>query len=232
MSFMTNIFSKAGASALALGAVLSFGAGEAEAVTVSFTGGFTSDNSANGGTLLSGTGKVAQNALSGDEYNVDFRWETTPYLAYAEFTTNAAFELTFQDYSPEKDYANQEGARSGFQLYYGSIGGTLTPIFPQTPATEPSCGSDVLAAFGSTDCVLVTGAGNDPTAFITPVVSARMDDYGYGAGTYVLMFSEGNNPNNGSAEFIISAVPLPAGGLLLMTALGGMAVVRRKRKAA
>ncbi|WP_372675380.1 VPLPA-CTERM sorting domain-containing protein [Aquicoccus sp.] len=231
MSFMNKILSMTGASALAIGVMVAFGAEKAEAVTVSFTGGI----GGNTGTVLSGgDGSVKQNSLANGTANIDFDWDSTSpdsFLAYSEFTTNASFRLTFQDYAPESDLLDAEGARSGFQLYYGDFdSGALTAILPHTPNTETACGADVQASFGSTDCVLVTGAGNDGTPFVVPPIT--YDINGYGAGTYVLMFSEGNDPNNGSAEFIISAVPLPAGGLLLLTALGGVAVLRRKRKAA
>lgn len=199
----------------------------ASAVTVSFTGGTGGD----AGTVLTGNGSVKQNLLGNGTANVDFNWlNTSPgYLAYSEFTTNAAFRLTFQDYSPEFDLLGAAGARSGFQIYAGSFGGSLTPLLPHTPNTEPACGTDVNSNFGSTDCVLVTGAGNEGTPFIVPPITF---DIAGGAGTYVLMFSEGNQPNNGSAEFIISAVPLPAGGLLLLGALGGLAALRRRKQAA
>lgn len=47
-----------------------------------------------------------------------------------------------------------------------------------------------------------------------------------------LVFSWSASDVGAGFDFDVSAVPLPAGGLLLLTALGGMAVVRRRRKAA
>ncbi|WP_152911706.1 VPLPA-CTERM sorting domain-containing protein, partial [Roseovarius tolerans] len=228
MEFIGKTLHNSGLAALALGAMVVLGAEKADAATVTFTNG----EGGNVGSIVSGFGAVSQNNLGNGTANIDFTWFNTDpdnFLAYSEFTTNGSFRLTFQDYAPESDLAVGPGARSGFQIYYGSFGGALQPILPHTPNSEPACGSDVLTSFGSTDCVLVTGADNDGTPFVVPPISYDID--GFGAGTYVLMFSEGNEPNNGSAEFIISAIPLPAGGLLLITALGGMTVLRRKRKA-
>ncbi|MGD7428504.1 LPXTG cell wall anchor domain-containing protein, partial [Ralstonia pseudosolanacearum] len=98
---------------------------------------------------------------------------------------------------------------------------------PATSSTEPACGADVVASFGSSKCVLVTGAGNDGTVFVTPPSTYQIS----GAGSYVLMFSEGNFPNAGSAEFLISEVPLPAGGLLLLSGFGLLALRRRREVA-
>ncbi|RKF12391.1 VPLPA-CTERM sorting domain-containing protein [Roseovarius spongiae] len=47
-----------------------------------------------------------------------------------------------------------------------------------------------------------------------------------------LLVSYDSVANDGVFDLRVSAVPLPAGGLLLLTALGGVAALRRKRKAA
>jgi hypothetical protein len=222
-------FSKTVAAAVVAGCLM-MPAATASALTVNFVGG----DGGNTGTAITGTGFVSQNNLANGTANIDFGWlDTSPaYLAYSEFTASTSFKLTFQDYAPESDLVGGTGARSGFQLFRGSFAdgpAGLTAMIPQTPVGETPCGADVLANFGSTDCVLVTGAGNVGTTFVVP---ASVFGPFSGSTSFVLMFSEGNNPNNGSAEFLISAVPLPAGGLLLLTALGGVAALRRRRKAA
>lgn len=47
-----------------------------------------------------------------------------------------------------------------------------------------------------------------------------------------LVFSWSDSQAEAGFDFDVSAVPLPAGGLLLLTALGGAAVLRRRRKPA
>lgn len=210
---------------LGVASVLALSAGMASAATITFTGG----TGGNAGTIITGNGLVGQNNFATGGANVNFTWaDTTPgYLAYAEFTVVGSWELVFNDYSPEQDLAGGVDARSGFQLYSGSFGSTAA-MLTDTSGGAP-CGSDVLASFGSTSCILVTGADNDPAIATTPPST-----YGvYESGTYVLMFSEGNNPTNGHGEFLISSVPIPAAGFLLLGALGGLGFAgRRRRKAA
>lgn len=220
---LTKLKTVAAATAIAMALPVA-----ASASTITFVGGNTNEDPINnGGTVISfatgGSGSVAQNQLSSPhKANVDFEWTgTTPnFLAYSEFSVDREFKLTFQDYSPEEDQAGTSDQRSGFQLYSGSFGSLTTAI-----SGGDTCGSDVLASFGSTDCTFVTGADNIGTSFTVPPT-----EYGlFTAGTYVLMFSEGNNPNNGSAEFLISAVPVPAAGFLMIGALGGIAALRRRK---
>ena len=210
---------------LAATAVAAMSAGAATAASITFEGG----TGPGAGKVISGgcadglQPRVAQNLFSGGTRgNIDFIWTATSpnFLGYSTFTAHSDFFLEFNDYSPEQDLDGTENEKSGFQLYSGDIDSLGGPAI----LSSDTCGSDVVANFGSSSCVFVTGEDNDPTTFVTPPA-----EYGlFAAGTYTLMFSEGNNPNNGSAEFIVSAVPLPAGILLLGTALGGLGIARRR----
>jgi hypothetical protein len=53
-----------------------------------------------------------------------------------------------------------------------------------------------------------------------------------GGGTWVVGIFDSGNPSVGSASFTITAVPVPASGLLLLAAGGAFAALRRRRKAA
>lgn len=51
----------------------------------------------------------------------------------------------------------------------------------------------------------------------------------FSAGTYTFLFDESNVPNSGVAVLGITAVPLPAGAPLVISALAGFAMLRRRK---
>lgn len=64
-----------------------------------------------------------------------------------------------------------------------------------------------------------------------PINSCKAPNYGIGLGTGV----QGTNTSagmTGTDNALVSAVPLPAGGLMLLSAVGGVAVLRRRRRPA
>jgi hypothetical protein len=73
--------------------------------------------------------------------------------------------------------------------------------------------------------------------FADPIINATNSSltFGVAAGTYAFAF-DATAPNQAIANtseytFAVSAVPVPAAGLLLLTALGGFASVKRRKKA-
>lgn len=85
----------------------------------------------------------------------------------------------------------------------------------------------------SDDFVLATTTIDENN--LSPSISTNFTDNGVFGGDdnpQYLLISWSDSLAGASFDVEVSAVPLPAGGLLLLTALGGMAAVRRRRKAA
>lgn len=139
-----------------------------------------------------------------------------PFYAYLDITVGRDFSITLEDYQPSE---------SGTAQSFFSIESLGAPSFFVTQVTSCTT-STAIPALDSSGCNPVNGA--DGSAGNPPPITFG----GLSAGTYRLAFFENGDPLRVQADFKISAVPLPAGGLLLLTALGGMAVVRRRRKAA
>lgn len=154
------------------------------------------------------------------EMDFDFFWNATPYSGYITFTAHRAFDLFFENYIPNAAVADQY---SGLALM-GPDGSFL-----QTGDANSNGCSDAAFSEIAGPCNLVTGqSGTAP--FIKPdqdrPLFANLD-----AGTYTIGLDESNRPVGGSADFRAAAVvPLPAGGLLLLGALGGVAALRRRGK--
>jgi hypothetical protein len=164
-------------------------------------------------------------ASVGDNINGDtftFNWEITSGDASAlvRFTLPGAAQISFDSYSGA-------GQQSGFYLF--QEGGAGTDLTGGSPYSDSGAITDLATRnfilIGDTASAIA--AGNILYDGITGT------DAFVPGGTWVVGFIEGNgNPASGSASFTITAVPVPASGLLLLAAGGALAALRRRRKAA
>ncbi|MFZ3585400.1 hypothetical protein ACOI1H_25265 [Loktanella sp. DJP18] len=142
---------------------------------------------------------------------IGFIWSDT---AFVDFEVSGDMTLTFDDY--RSDRTGNE--RSGFTLDQIALDGSTTRVL----GDDPACFSVTGPIAGN--CVLVTDQTATGQAGVT---RPSMSYSGFESGTYRLGFYESSEPNAGGADFIVSAIPVPAGGLLLISAWGGAAFVRR-----
>ncbi|KMK63836.1 VPLPA-CTERM sorting domain-containing protein [Puniceibacterium sp. IMCC21224] len=138
----------------------------------------------------------------------------TPYQSVVNFTLSgtqtAALSLSF--------YTGSGSDRTGYILLDGAT--------RLTTASATACDSGGAPFAGG--CSFIYSNTVDGTTLFA----------GLDAGEYTLGVLETAQPSSGTLEFdltvegIPSEVPLPAGGLLLIGALGGIAALRKRQKAA
>lgn len=168
-------------------------------------------------------------ATNGTATDVTFSWNGTPSSGYTEFTVDTTSYLYLASYSGSSTSAEY----TGFMLYENGVNLTLQ---------NNACNTSVVIDPVEGKCNLVTnftGSG--------PIVNYHLTSTGTAyaildaGSTYMIGFAELTEPATGSLVFQVSegayvppaaAVPLPAGGMLLLGALGGIAALRRRRKAA
>lgn len=204
---IAKFFGVLGLSALA--------AGSAQALT-------TIDSvSANGG------GSVVASSF-GTFANVDFTWGSAPASGYAEFTIDTDSFVYIADYSGPTG-----SGYTGFMLVEQG-GATLT-----TDQGAACNNLNVLLPVRG-GCDLVTNQTSPGLTSSNPSTATAYTMLT--AGTYYIGMYEGSQPADGFLSFQISEgeyqevtpvapVPLPAGGLMLVGALGGIAALRRRKKA-
>ncbi len=172
----------------------------------------------NGSSTSGGALTPVTSTFSGGA-TVDFGWSATKASAWVEFTTTRTFDLFFDDYS-SSDTADRSAAFL--------VNKTTLDRIVNMPTTCSQTSAAVLPEIQG-DCNFIGAVGN-PIAYDPSSVDPLYENVA--AGTYYLGFYEAAQPSSGVINFSIAEVPLPAGGLLLFGALGGLAALRKRKKAA
>lgn len=232
MSFMSNILSKRGVSALAVGAAFALTSVQADAATIRIT-------DLNGGDpdfVLADTGALTQAIASDTIGGVNFvvivtptEFDGTSFLNTISVTTSGAGRIRIT--TSEDGFSAGAGAPAASQLAFSVTSSTLTEngLFAQSfvdagnglEVQSDQIGSDITLT-GPINAGTESGRVTD-TAVLSPFFSMTS------------VFEIEHNKDSDVTSFdadVLAAIPLPAGGLLLLTALGGMAALRRRRKAA
>lgn len=164
---------------------------------------------------VSGTWSATNNATmeidpSGNEAEFSFSWSTTPYSGYITFTSDREFDLYFDNYVPIEANTRQ----------YSGLVLVKDGNFIQNGAANSTGCNDAEFSIISGPCNLVTGR-NGVGDHIKPGTGLPIFTR-LALGTYTIGIDETNRPVNGSADFRVSAVPLPASSLLLVAIIFGL----------
>lgn len=114
----------------------------------------------------------------------------------------------------------------------GAIGFTFSPS-PLRANMSVALSSTDFGIFGDVDIHLSTSASTgDSFAMASTSGAGVYDFFGVEAGSPLYVIFDWENDVDGSfnADIMLSAVPVPAAGFLLLGGLGGMAALRRRRK--
>ena len=177
-------------------------------------------------------GMYAGGSATGSEAIFNFTWggiegdgTGTPASAFIKFSVDTATHLIFENYTPTGiDENTGKFEVSGLiVLQEGGLRYTAQGSFCDN--------ANVLEEIRGA-CSLIGGEANEnPLLSYKPDTGNNTPIMTLAAGTYYIGMYESENPKEGGASFRTIEVPLPAGGLLLLTALGGAAMIRRRRKA-
>jgi hypothetical protein len=146
-----------------------------------------------------------------------FDWTQSPGAAFVEFTTAVDFILSLDSYSSSSNSSSRMQLRD-------SAGNSLIPaVIPAGIAQATPAQLNPLAAADGD----VPG-GNGEGLQINRQDSGVLFSF-LTAGTYYLGLQENGQPDDATVTFSVTAVPVPAAGLLFGSALFGAAALRRRK---
>jgi hypothetical protein len=125
------------------------------------------------------------------------------------------------------EWAGAEGAGNGAFLYQAFNVDETFRLILESYVGNANDDSTANVFLG----VRTRGGNNSPFTLVTRQVDENDvgDSLGsFAGGDYTIKFFEAGRPFSGTATFKIAPVPLPAGIVLLMGALGGLVVLRRR----
>ena len=155
---------------------------------------------------------IQDDEFAGDT-SITFSFIKPRVAAYQDFTTTGTTTIRLIDYIP--DGLN---VQSKFAIYFN--GTAIT--------SGANCGSR-FAGSTRNSCATITGDDGKPGVAQAPLVFEGLE-----AGNYRIAIFNKKAPEVGGVQFgvsSVSAVPLPAGGLMLLSAFGAAAALRRRKKA-
>ena len=165
----------------------------------------------------------------GAAWSVDPEWLAPGVANYSQSPFNNTVLSGTQDYFSVGGPAHAQGGaaspvtltfgkvQSAFRMLWGSIDTYNSITFSNgVDADYTVSGTDIANAIGG----LTESGGN--YEHVALVVFSDFGENGFNSVTFT--------SDNAAFEFALAPVPLPAAGFLLMGALGGLAVIRRRRK--